>query len=121
MSTAHAAVTLGGTPVLALRAGSVPEVIEPGVTGFICSDVDELVDAVRHLPEIDRPRCRREAERRFSPAAMTDGYAQVYEAMLRNGSRSAATLQVPSQPPHTNGHRCPALPTAADMETVCSE
>jgi glycosyltransferase involved in cell wall biosynthesis len=39
-----------GTPVMALRAGSVPEVIEPAVTGFICSDEDGLVDAVRHLP-----------------------------------------------------------------------
>ena len=85
-----------GTPVLALRAGSVPEVIEPGVTGFICSDEDELVDAVRHLPEIDRLGCRREAERRFSPAAMTDGYEQVYQQLMRGGTRPAATLRVQS-------------------------
>jgi glycosyltransferase involved in cell wall biosynthesis len=89
-----------GTPVLALRAGSVPEVIEPGVTGFICADEDELVDAVRHLPEIDRLRGRREAERRFSPAAMTDSYEQVYERLMQAGGRSAATLR----PPDANGH-----------------
>ena len=85
-----------GTPVLALRAGSVPEVIEPGVTGFICSDEDELVDAVRHLPEVDRLGCRREAERRFSPAAMTDGYEHVYQHLMRGGTRPAATLRVQS-------------------------
>ena len=110
-----------GTPVLALRAGSVPEVIEPGVTGFICADEDELVDAVRHLPEIDRLRCRREAERRFSPAAMADSYEQVYEQLIRNGPRSAATLSVPSRPAHANGHQQPLLPTAPDVEMVCSE
>jgi glycosyltransferase involved in cell wall biosynthesis len=110
-----------GTPVIALRAGSVPEVIEPGVTGFICSDEDELVDAVRHLPEIDRLRCRHEAERRFSPEAMTDGYERAYEQLMRGGPRSATALQVPTQPAHANGHLHRALPTAADVETVGSE
>jgi glycosyltransferase involved in cell wall biosynthesis len=77
-----------GTPVLALRAGSVPEVIEHGVTGFVCSDEDALVDAVCQLSEIDRRRCRLEAERRFSPAAMTDGYEQVYDRLMETGGRA---------------------------------
>jgi glycosyltransferase involved in cell wall biosynthesis len=77
-----------GTPVLALRAGSVPEVIEHGVTGFVCSTEDALVEAVRHLCEIDRRRCRLEAERRFSPAAMTDGYEQVYDRLMETGGRA---------------------------------
>src|SRR5438046_1786946 len=63
-----------GTPVVALRRGSVPEVIRDGVTGFIRDDEDGLVEAVGHLDEIDRGRCRAEAERRFSPAAMADRY-----------------------------------------------
>jgi len=71
-----------GTPVLALRAGSVPEIVEDGLTGFICDDEDGLVDAVRHLPEIDRRRCRAEAERRFSPATMAAAYEQVYTRLL---------------------------------------
>jgi glycosyltransferase involved in cell wall biosynthesis len=75
-----------GTPVIALRAGSVPEVIEHGVTGFICDTEDELVAAVGRIGEIDRARCRAEAERRFSPAAMAEGYERVYEALLNPAS-----------------------------------
>ena len=71
-----------GTPVLALREGSVPEIIEDGVTGFIRDTEDELVDAVAHIADIDRQRYRTEAERRFSPATMTDAYERVYERVV---------------------------------------
>jgi glycosyltransferase involved in cell wall biosynthesis len=67
-----------GTPVIALRAGSVPEVIEHGVTGFICDNEDEMVEAIRHVGELDRARCRQEAERRFSPDRMAEHYERVY-------------------------------------------
>jgi glycosyltransferase involved in cell wall biosynthesis len=72
-----------GTPVVALRTGSVPEVLEHGVTGFICETEEELVEAVGRLDEIDRARCRSEAMRRFSPALMADRYEQVYEHLIR--------------------------------------
>lgn len=72
-----------GTPVLALRDGSVPEVVEDGVTGFIGESEDDLVAAVGRLPEIDRAACRAEAERRFSPEAMADSYERVYHQLLR--------------------------------------
>lgn len=72
-----------GTPVLAFRNGSVPEVLEHGVTGFICDTEDEMVDAVGRIDEIDRRRCRAEAERRFSPATMADAYERVYEQLIR--------------------------------------
>jgi glycosyltransferase involved in cell wall biosynthesis len=82
-----------GTPVIALRDGSVPEVIEDGVTGFICSSEEEMVDAVARIGEIDRSRCRAEAERRFSPEAMARAYVRLYERLIgesragqRNGS-----------------------------------
>ena len=52
-----------GTPVIALRRGSVPEVIEDGVTGLICDDVDEMADAVGRIAQIDPEACRRGAER----------------------------------------------------------
>src|SRR5207253_416339 len=71
-----------GTPVLALRQGSVPEVIEDGVTGFVRHFEDDLVDAVGRLAELDRYRCRSEAERRFSPSAMADAYESVYARIL---------------------------------------
>ncbi len=76
-----------GTPVIALRRGSVPEVIEDGVTGFICDDVDEMAEAVERLGEIDPDECRRQAAR-FSAEAMCRGYVEVYEALMRErGSR----------------------------------
>jgi glycosyltransferase involved in cell wall biosynthesis len=70
-----------GTPVLALRAGSVPEVVEDGVTGFVCETEDELV-AARRLGEIDRARCRAEAERRL----LADGDGDGLRARLRDAA-----------------------------------
>ena len=67
-----------GTPVIALRDGSVPEVIEHGQTGFVCEDEDELVEATERLGELNRARCRQAAERRFSPSRMAEQYEQVY-------------------------------------------
>jgi glycosyltransferase involved in cell wall biosynthesis len=71
-----------GTPVLALNCGSVPEVIEDGVTGFIRDTEDELVDVLGRIAELDRTRCRAEAELRFSPAAMADAYERVYARIV---------------------------------------
>jgi glycosyltransferase involved in cell wall biosynthesis len=72
-----------GTPVIALRRGSVPEVIEDGVTGFICDDVNEMVQATERIAEIDPEECRRRAER-FSSERMCQGYVEVYESLIRN-------------------------------------
>ena len=88
-----------GTPVLALRRGSVPEVVEEGVTGLIRDTEQELVEAVNLIGELDRGRCRSEAERRFSPAAMADAYERVYARLLgqcegeRAKSRASASSQ----------------------------
>ena len=75
-----------GTPVIALRRGSVPEVIVDGVTGFICDDVDEMAKAAERIGEIDPEKCRRHADR-FSAEAMCRGYADVYERLVRERSR----------------------------------
>ncbi|HEY7063724.1 MAG TPA: glycosyltransferase family 4 protein [Chloroflexota bacterium] len=93
-----------GTPVLALRAGSVPEVVEDGVTGFVCDDEDGLAAAVARLGDLDRARCRAAAERRFSAPAMADRYERVYarlteERELDAGLASAwATLALRGAP-----------------------
>ena len=79
-----------GTPVLALRAGSVPEVLRDGVTGFIRDTEEELVEAVEHIAQIDRSRCRAEVETRFSPACMAQQYEQLYTRLAL--ARSGATL-----------------------------
>ncbi|HZU05758.1 MAG TPA: glycosyltransferase family 4 protein [Chloroflexota bacterium] len=71
-----------GTPVIARPVGSVPEVIEHGVTGFLASSVEELAAAVARVPELDRYACRRAAETRFSAATMADGYERVYRRLL---------------------------------------
>jgi glycosyltransferase involved in cell wall biosynthesis len=71
-----------GTPVLALRDGSVREVVRDGVTGFVCDTEDELVAAVGRLGDLDRRTCRRETERRFSPVAMARAYERVYERLI---------------------------------------
>lgn len=70
-----------GTPVIALRNGSVPEVIQHGVTGFVCDDVDEMVAAVRRISEIDRATCRRVAEERFTTDRLVDGYEALYRRL----------------------------------------
>ena len=79
---AMAECMVAGTPVIALRTGSAPELIEPGVTGFLAEDVDGLVDAVNHLEEIDPARCAEVARERFSPARMADDYLRVYQSGL---------------------------------------
>jgi len=71
-----------GTPVIACRRGSVPEVIEDGVTGFVVDDVDAAVRAVRQLDQISRRRCREEFERRFTSTRMIADYTKVYEQLV---------------------------------------
>jgi glycosyltransferase involved in cell wall biosynthesis len=71
-----------GTPIVALRHGSVPEVVDHGLTGFVCHFEHQLVAAVERLSELDRAQCRAAAEARFSPAAMADAYEEVYASML---------------------------------------
>jgi glycosyltransferase involved in cell wall biosynthesis len=79
-----------GTPVIALRCGSVPEVVEDGVTGFVRDNEEELVEAVSRIGEIDRAGCRIEVARRFSCAAMADGYEDVYAGMCASDERVMA-------------------------------
>ena len=67
-----------GTPVIALRRGSVPEILEDGVTGFICEDVDEMAAAVGRLDQIDPDACRA-ASRDFTGETMCRRYVEAYE------------------------------------------
>ncbi|MGO8684792.1 MAG: glycosyltransferase family 4 protein [Thermoleophilia bacterium] len=68
-----------GTPVIALRQGSVPEVIADGRTGFIVETVDEMVAAVDHIATIDSSACRRWVEDKFTVSRMIDGYEALYD------------------------------------------
>lgn len=71
-----------GTPVIAMRNGSVPEVVDDGVTGFIVDSEDEAVAAVARLPALDRARVRRTFETRFSARRMAEDYLEVYRELV---------------------------------------
>ncbi|CAB4243435.1 Glycosyl transferase [Methylacidimicrobium sp. AP8] len=79
-----------GTPVIAFRRGSVPEVVEDGVSGFIVEDVGQAVAAVRRLPDLDRRRVRAAFERRFTVERMARDYLELYRQLI--ASRSAVML-----------------------------
>ena len=70
-----------GTPVLALRRGSVPEVVEDGVTGFVRDSEEDLADVADEVTTLSRRACRERVERYFSVEVMTDGYEAVYESL----------------------------------------
>jgi glycosyltransferase involved in cell wall biosynthesis len=70
-----------GTPVIAFRRGSVPEVVQDGVSGFIVDTVEEAVAAVRRLPSLDRAKVRAEFERRFTVERMAHEYVQAYRGL----------------------------------------
>jgi glycosyltransferase involved in cell wall biosynthesis len=76
-----------GTPVLGLRRGAVPEVVQHGVSGYVCDTVAELADAVRNVPKIDRNACREIAAKNFSRDAVTEAYLKIYFHMLSVGRR----------------------------------
>lgn len=78
-----------GTPVVAVRLGSLSELVEPGVTGYLVPDgptvVDAAVDAVRQVGALSRARCRQEAVDRFSAARMVDDYAALFDRVVHGG------------------------------------
>ena len=81
-----------GTPVIALDRGSVPEVVIDGESGFICSDIDQMVDAITRLDQIDPVRCR-QASMRFSTNAMGERYLEVYRQVIAESARDATTAE----------------------------
>jgi len=72
-----------GTPVIAFRSGSVPEVIEEGVSGFIVDDEDEAVLATRRLHRLDRAAVRATFDRRWTSRRMAEDYLEVYEELAQ--------------------------------------
>lgn len=71
-----------GTPVIAYRHGSIPEIMDNGVTGFVVTDQDEAIRAAMRIDDIDRAGCRKEFERRFTAAHMADNYLRVYQRLM---------------------------------------
>ncbi len=75
-----------GTPVIARRRGSVPEVVDDGITGFVVDDVAGAIDAVGRVGALDRRAVRARVAERFSRDRMVDDYMRVYERVL-SGAR----------------------------------
>ena len=87
-----------GTPVIAFRCGSVPEVIEDGLSGFIVSDVEQAVESVRHADKLNRLLVRRAFERRFTVEAMARAYLDIYRGLpgTRTGALAARGTNWPA-------------------------
>ncbi|HSL20202.1 MAG TPA: glycosyltransferase family 4 protein [Vicinamibacterales bacterium] len=84
-----------GTPVIAFRGGSVDEVLEEGVSGFVVESVEEAVDAVARIDALDRRVCRDSFERRFTAARMAADYVDLYQR-LRAAAPSMVEVADPS-------------------------
>src|SRR5207248_9777441 len=88
-----------GTPVIAFRSGSVPEVIDHGVSGFMVDSEEDAIQAVKALGELDRLKVRSQFERRFTANRMAEGYVGHYQALLE-----AKRLRQPSNPETVTRH-----------------
>ena len=78
-----------GTPVIALRRGSAPELIRHSETGFVVDTVEEMADAVSGLPSIDPRRCRQHVADNFAPHVMASNYLRLYAQLLGMESNPA--------------------------------
>lgn len=79
-----------GTPVVAYGNGSVPEIIEHGVNGFIVHSIDEAVQATEQISTLSRRRCREVFETRFSARQMAHGYVEIYNRLASSAGRTVA-------------------------------
>jgi glycosyltransferase involved in cell wall biosynthesis len=81
-----------GTPVLAYRRGSIPEVIEDGVTGLVSENLSEMAESFAKIADIDRRRCRAAFDERFTADRMARDYVALYERIIEE--RSAPKVYV---------------------------
>jgi glycosyltransferase involved in cell wall biosynthesis len=84
-----------GTPVLSFPKGAATEIVDDGVTGLLCSDVDEMIERLPEVAGLDRQVCRRVAQTRFSSDRMVDEHLALYESLIsarREGRTPAAGL-----------------------------
>ena len=73
-----------GTPVVAFPRGSVPEIVEDGVTGLLCADADVMVDRLPEVARLDRGACRKVVEGHFSAARMVDDHLALYAQLIED-------------------------------------
>lgn len=78
-----------GTPVLSTPYGSIPEIIIDGKTGYLCKDVDDMVEKVAHVDKLCRAACREHVEENFSAERMTKQYLRLYRLLVRQYGKQA--------------------------------
>ena len=76
-----------GTPVIVYTGGSVAEVMDDGVTGFVVNDIEEAVEAVRRVRDLSRARCREVFDKRFTASRMANDYIDVYTRLADSRMR----------------------------------
>jgi glycosyltransferase involved in cell wall biosynthesis len=92
-----------GTPVIAYEGGSVSEVMEQGVTGFIVNDIKQAVEGVRRVRDLDRARCREVFDKRFTASRMASDYVNVYTRLADSRMRKVEQSLESSMRAHRSG------------------
>lgn len=77
-----------GTPVIGLKRGAVPEVVEDGISGIVRNTLDELVEAIQAPINLSRQACRSRAETAYSESVIVDQYAELYQQMVAKRGHS---------------------------------
>jgi glycosyltransferase involved in cell wall biosynthesis len=91
-----------GTPVLAFRRGSVPEIIEDGVTGLIVDDMEQAISTLPRVLSLDRRQVRRRFEERFSATRMARDYLYLYDSLLKRSHHVEHEVEVVGIAPDLN-------------------
>lgn len=71
-----------GTPVIGFNRGSVPEVVENAITGYVCKDINEMVEGIRKVHTLSRLKVREAAENRFSDSVISRNYLELYNSLI---------------------------------------
>ena len=122
-----------GTPVIAFGYGSAPELVVHGKTGYIVTDLEEMVAAARKVNRIDPRECREHIAEHFDVPKMADGYLAAYESILKeeasvapSKAQSQPTVSLPASIPsfllteHDSQHSCPMCALTAGLDQTPS-
>jgi glycosyltransferase involved in cell wall biosynthesis len=71
-----------GTPVISSPLGALPEIVRPGIDGYLVNNLEEACAAIQNLPQIDRRNCRQRVEDCFSASVIVDKYEQLYHSLV---------------------------------------
>lgn len=109
-----------GTPVVAFKNGSVPEVLVDGETGFVVDTMEDAIFAASQVDSIDRAKCRAHFERCFSVETMTQNYERAYERLVQRAPasrRATASVRSPNGSGNNHGNGRSKAPVA-DLDTL---